>query len=125
MDIPMILTRRYPGSEWTLDGDDYSGLTWLSESPKPSLEDLEAEWAQVEYEVAYEAVQKARQAAYQAGSDPIFFDYQRGEATEQDWLDEVEAIKTAYPYPVDPSTIVVEPEAPVEEPVDEPTPEEA
>jgi hypothetical protein len=109
MDIAQILTRKYAGSEWTLDGDSYSGLTWLSESPKPSEDDLRSEWAQVEYEVAYEAVQKQRQAAYQAGSDPIFFDYQRGEATEQDWLDEVEAIKTAYPYPVDPST-VVEPE---------------
>ena len=119
MDIALILSKRYRDAEWTLNGDSYSGLTWLSDTPKPSLEDLEAEWAQVEYEAQYEAVQKQRQAAYQAGSDPIFFDYQRGEATEQDWLDEVEAIKTAYPYPVDPSTIVVEPEV-----VDEPTPEE-
>ena len=110
MDISAILSRKFEGAEWTLNGDNYSGLTWLSNTPKPSLEDLEAEWAQVEYEVAYEAVQKQRQAAYQAGSDAIFFDYQRGEATEQDWLDEVEAIKTAYPYPVDPSTIVVEPD---------------
>ena len=99
MDIAQILTKRYPDAEWTLNGDNYSGLTWLSDTTKPTLAELQAEWAQVEYEVAYEAVQKQRQAAYQAGSDPIFFDYQRGEATEQDWLDEVEAIKTAYPYP--------------------------
>ena len=124
MDIAMILTKRYPGSEWTLDGDNYSGLTWLSDTPKPSEDDLRSEWAQVEYEAQYEAVQKQRQAAYQAGSDPVFFDFQRGEATEQDWLDAVEAVKVAHPYPVDPST-VVEPEVPVEEPVDEPTPEEA
>lgn len=96
----MILTKRYPGSEWTLDGDSYSGLTWLSESPKPSLEDLEAEWAQVQFEVAYEAVQKQRQVKYQSESDPVFFDYQRGEATEQAWLDAVQAVKTAHPYPV-------------------------
>ena len=117
MDIATILTRKYPDTLWALNGNDYANLDWRDETPKPSLADLEAEWAQVEYEAQYEAVQKQRQAAYQAGSDPIFFDYQRGEATEQDWLDEVEAIKTAYPYPVDPSTIV-------EEPVDEPTPEE-
>jgi len=119
MNIPVILSKRYPGAQWTLNGDSYSGLTWLSESPKPSEEDLHSEWAQVEYEVAYEAVQKARQTAYQADSDPIFFDYQRGEVTEQDWLDAVQAVKDAHPYPVDPSTIVVEPEPEVVEPVEE------
>ena len=55
MDIPTILTRRYPGSEWTLSGDNYSGLTWLSEGKKPTKKSLEAEWAQVQFEVADEA----------------------------------------------------------------------
>ena len=129
MDISLILSKRYEGAEWTLSGDNYSGLTWLSEDiAQPSLADLEAVWAEVQFEVAYEAVQKQRQAKYQSESDPIFFDYQRGEASEQDWLDAVEAVRVARPYPVDPSIVVepevVGPEAPVEEPVDEPTPEE-
>ena len=123
MDIALVLSRRYPDALWTLSGDSYSGLTWLSESPKPSEEDLRSEWAQVEYEVAYETVQKARQVAYQAESDPIFFDYQRGEVTEQDWLDAVQAVKDAHPYPVDPSTIVVEPEPVVDDEVSEPVEE--
>ena len=123
MDIPKILTRRYPGAQWTLNGDSYSGLTWLSDGDAPTLAELEAEWAQVEYEVAYEAVQKARQAAYQAESDPVFFDFQRGEVTEQDWLDAVQAVKDAHPYPVDPSTIVVEPEPVVDDEVSEPVEE--
>jgi hypothetical protein len=123
MDIPKILSKRYPDAEWTLNGDSYSGLTWLSESPKPSEEDLRSEWAQVEYEVAYEAVQKARQTAYQADSDPVFFDFQRGEVTEQEWLDAVQAVKDAHPYPVDPSTIVVEPEPVVDDEVSEPVEE--
>lgn len=108
MDISLVLTRRYPGSEWALDGDTYAGLTWLSEGDAPSEAELEAEWAEVEYEVAYEAVEMARQAAYQKESDPIFFSYQRGEATEADWLAAVEGVKVAHPYPVDPAT--VEPE---------------
>jgi len=118
MDITQVLSKRYPDAEWTLNGDSYNGLTWLSAGKKPTLKALEAEWAQVEYEVAYEAVQKARQVAYQADSDPVFFDYQRGEVTEQDWLGAVQAVKDAHPYPVDPSTIVVEPEV-VSEPVEE------
>ena len=123
MDISLVLSKRYPDAEWTLNGDSYSGLTWLSQSPKPSEEDLRSEWAQVEYEVAYEAVQKARQTAYQSESDPVFFDYQRGEVTEQDWLDAVQAVKDAHPYPVDPSTIVVEPEPVVDDEVSEPVEE--
>ena len=123
MDIALVLSRRYPDALWTLSGDSYSGLTWLSDGDAPTLAELEAEWAQVEYEVAYEAVQKARQAAYQSDSDPVFFDFQRGEVTEQDWLDAVQAVKDAHPYPVDPSTIVVEPEPVVDDEVSEPVEE--
>ena len=49
---------------------------------------------------AYDFVVSKRQAAYQQISDPIFMQYQRGEATEQEWLDAVQAIKDANPYPV-------------------------
>ena len=58
MDIPQILSRKYSGAEWTLDGDDYTGLTWLSDSPKPSKEDLEALWPTVQEEIAAEAQAK-------------------------------------------------------------------
>jgi hypothetical protein len=113
MDISLILSRKYPGAEWTLNGDSYAGLTWLSEGDAPSEAELQAEWAQVEFEVAYEAVERARAAAYRETSDPIFFQYQRGEVTEAEWFAAVEAVKVAYPYPVDPST--VEPEIEVAE----------
>jgi hypothetical protein len=43
-----------------------------------------------------------RLAAYQAESDPLFFKWQRGEGTEQAWLDKIEQIKTRYPYPSTP-----------------------
>ena len=105
MDIPLILSRKYPGAEWTLNGDTYDGLTWLSEGDAPSEAELSAEWAQVEFEVAYEAVEQARATAYRETSDPIFFQYQRGDKTEADWLAAVEGVKTAHPYPVDPSTV--------------------
>jgi hypothetical protein len=103
MDITTILTRKFAGTEWTLDGDDYAGLTWLSDSPKPTKKTLESLWPTVQYEVAYEQVEQARQSAYQASADPLFFQYQRGTATEQEWLDAVQAGKDAHPYPVDPS----------------------
>ena len=40
-----------------------------------------------------------RQAAYTQEADPLFFKYQRGEATEQEWLDKIEEIRERYPYP--------------------------
>ena len=55
MDIPAILSRKYSGSQWILDGDDYAGLTWLSESPKPSEDDLLSLWPTVQAEIAAEA----------------------------------------------------------------------
>jgi hypothetical protein len=40
-----------------------------------------------------------RADAYRAEADPIFFKWQRSEATEQVWLDKVAEIKLRYPYP--------------------------
>jgi len=58
MDITQVLTKRFPDAEWTLNGDSYSGLTWLSDTPKPSLETLEGLWADVQAEIAAEAQSK-------------------------------------------------------------------
>ena len=38
-----------------------------------------------------------RRAAYVAESDPIFFMAQRGEATQQQWLDKIAEIKARWP----------------------------
>jgi len=53
-----ILLRRYAGKEWTLDGDDYDGLTWLSEGTKPTKATLDGLWASVQQEIADEATAK-------------------------------------------------------------------
>ena len=99
MNYAQILTRRYAGAEWTLNGENYSGLTWLSDTPKPTKKALEALWPEVQAEIAREAIESARQAAYRTQSDPIFFEYQRGDKTQQEWLDAVQAVKDAHPYP--------------------------
>ena len=58
MDIAIILSTKYIGSEWTLDGDSYEGLTWLSNSPKPTEEELEDLWLEVQAEIATKAQAK-------------------------------------------------------------------
>lgn len=61
---------------------------------------LKEEWAAGAYQREYDNVTAMRQFYYQRDSDPIFMQYQRGEATEQQWLDAVQAVKDANPYPV-------------------------
>lgn len=95
----MILTKKYKGKYWSLEGDGYEGLTWLSEGNPPLESELESLWPEVQYEIAYEMVQVDRSEEYRKTSDPIFFQYQRGEATEQEWLEAVQSIKNMYPYP--------------------------
>jgi hypothetical protein len=44
-----------------------------------------------------EQIDALRQAAYQAESDPLFFKYQRGEATREEWLAKIAEIKARFP----------------------------
>ena len=41
-DIPHALQALKPGAEWTLRGDDYTGLEWLDSGQQPSKEEVEA-----------------------------------------------------------------------------------
>jgi hypothetical protein len=101
-DYAAALTVLYPDAQWSLTGNDLSTLEWFSDGPAPSQAQLDAAWPQVQYDLAYAQVQHDRHAAYIADADPLFFGWQRGENTEQDWLDAVQAVKAAHPYPTQP-----------------------
>jgi hypothetical protein len=103
-DYAAVLAAIRPGAQWSLNGEDYAGLTWLDDSPQPSKKTLDDAWPQVEYDRAYAEVELARHAAYTApgGPDSVFFRWQRGDATEQEYLESVQAVKDAHPYPVAP-----------------------
>jgi len=45
-----------------------------------------------------DATTQTTAAAYPTESDPIFFQWQRGQKTEQEWLDAVAAVHAQYPY---------------------------
>jgi hypothetical protein len=44
IDYTLILSTHFADTEWTLNGDDYEGLTWLSDTPKPTKEELDNLW---------------------------------------------------------------------------------
>jgi len=81
------------------DGDSYqttaTGPVTLSEVAddyvNPQVQALQNE--------AYNAKQSTLRAeAYPTESDPVFFQYQRGVKTQQEWLDAVAAVQAQYPY---------------------------
>ena len=99
VDYTAVLVANYPGAQWTLNGDSYDGLTWLEDTPKPTQAELDAAWPQVNYDNQYAAVEQARLVAYEQQSDPIFFKWQRGDATEAEWRAAVAKVKADNPYP--------------------------
>ena len=99
IDYTLILSTKYAGSIWILNGDSYDGLTWLSDTPKPTQAELDALWPQVQYETQYATVEQARLVAYEQQSDPVFFKWQRGDATEAEWREAVAKVKAENPYP--------------------------
>lgn len=60
MDITKILEEKYPGEEWSLDGDDYEGLVWHSASAKPTKAELEGAWEDVYDTIRAREVRKLR-----------------------------------------------------------------
>jgi hypothetical protein len=64
MDIKLILETNYLGKIWSLIGEDYKGLDWLDESPKPTEKELKAQWEEVQAIV--EAKEQAKIATRQS-----------------------------------------------------------
>jgi len=98
-DYAAVLKGTHPGAQWSLSGNDYDTLEWYDDTPKPTQAELDAAWPTVQYNDEVAAVEADRRVAYQTDSDPLFFEWQRGDGTEQAWLDAVAAVKAAHPYP--------------------------
>jgi hypothetical protein len=64
IDYTLILRKRY-NAEWTLNGDDYDNLVWLSDTPKPTKKELDDLWKSVldQVEAEKQAKINAKEAA--------------------------------------------------------------
>jgi hypothetical protein len=67
-------------------------LTKLKTAGQRAIEAFEEDYSQQE---------ALRKIAYKEEADPLFFKYQRGTVTKEEWLAKVEEIKVRYPYPVE------------------------
>ena len=100
-DYAAVLKAIRPGTLWTLDGDDYAGLTWLDESPKPTKKTLDDAWPQVQYDREVARIKAEREARYRDETDPMWFRFQRNEdgITLDQWRAAVDQIRADLPYP--------------------------
>jgi hypothetical protein len=101
-DYTTVLTANYAGKEWTLNNNDYSTLVWLSDGTPPTQAQLDAQWPAVAYQQQVAQVEATRRTQYEAQSDGIFFEWQRGTNTQEAWEAAVQAVKDANPYPPEP-----------------------
>ena len=77
-------------------------MDWYGEKPKPTAEQLNALWestAEADYVAGVNArAAEQRGPAYREEADPLYFKWQRGEGTEQAWLDAVAVVRARFPY---------------------------
>ena len=98
-DYAAVLTVIRPGAAWTLDGNDYAGLTWLDDSPKPTKKTLDDAWPQVEYDREVARIQAERRARYAAETDGLYFEAMRGDGNLDAWNAATAQIRADLPYP--------------------------
>jgi hypothetical protein len=98
-DYAAVLTANYAGKEWSISENDYATLVWISAGTAPTQAELDAQWPQVDYNNQYAQVETTRRTQYEAKSDGLFFEWQRGTNTKENWEAAVEAVKNANPYP--------------------------
>lgn len=98
--LTQAIQNLYSGIGFSMDGDDLSTLQFVTPVAF-SVDSILAEYARLEALEPLRLVDESRRAAYQTEADPLFFKVQRGEVTQQQWLDKVAEIKARYPKPTE------------------------
>ena len=103
IDYALILSSNYGDQQWLLTANNYDALEWLDTTVKPTQTELDAQWPTVDYNNQVTIVETTRRTQYEAKSDGLFFEWQRGTNTQEAWEAAVQAIKDANPYPPAPT----------------------
>jgi hypothetical protein len=97
-DYPAILNSIRPGTQWAI-GETYESMIWLDDSPKPTKRTLDDAWPQVQSQLEHDRIEAQRRARYQAETDGIFFEAQRGDGSLDAWKAATAQIRDDLPYP--------------------------
>lgn len=78
--------------------DAATGQVTERELTNTELAELKRDPAEIKAE-SQTKVETLRRVAYSLEADPLYFGWQRGENSEQAWLDKVAEIRDRHPYP--------------------------
>jgi hypothetical protein len=97
-DLSKALTSLYPGSQWVLNGDEYTGLDWLpgNEKPKPSQKELEDECDRLQQIWLNNQYQRDRAKAYPSFAEQFDTLYHGGYDA---WKATIDEVKDRFPKP--------------------------
>ena len=95
-DLSKALTSLYPGSQWVLNGGEYTGLDWLPGNtlPKPSQKELEDEADRLHQVWLDNQYQRDRAKAYPSFAEQFDTLYHGGYDA---WKAEIDKVKDKYP----------------------------
>ena len=102
--IHKIIRHLVPDAKLVMNGEpsnetEYTqNVQWHDDRPQPTWDEIQAAQPNVETNLRNEQAKRARAQEFRSESDPLFFGWQRGENTEQEWLDKVAEIRARYPY---------------------------
>jgi hypothetical protein len=96
IDYSLILSHNYSGKTWSIAGNDYSTLSWLDESPKPTQAELDSQWTAVENYINSNKYKEQRAVEYPSIGDQLDALWKGGDAAEE-MLAKVQAVKLKYP----------------------------
>jgi hypothetical protein len=84
-----------PGAQWVLRGND---IEWLDQNQnQPTETEIAAEINRLQALEPALISEANRKFAYENESDPLFFKWQAGEATEAEWKAKRDEIKSRFP----------------------------
>ena len=95
--IADALLKLRPGAEWSIDGNVYSGLSWLEPEggqTKPTEEEIVQKVAELEYQEEVNEYQRQRVREYPSYADQFDQIYHEGVDA---WKATVQAVKDKYP----------------------------
>ena len=95
-DLSKALTSLYPGAQWVLNGEEYSGLDWLpgNDKPKPTQKELEDECDRLHQVWLNNQYQRDRAKAYPSFADQFDTLYHGGYDA---WKATIDEVKNKYP----------------------------
>lgn len=97
-DLSKALTSLYPGAQWVLNGEEYSGLDWLpgNTKPKPTQKELEDEADRLHQVWLNNQYQRDRAKAYPSFADQFDTLYHGGYDA---WKATIDEVKNKFPKP--------------------------